>query len=123
MDRKDRTDVAIILGVPIKEVFDKIREAKKNLTDIELAKSDYFFKLNFWISEHNEQAFFGSVVTGWSYSYREDLDLKPDTLAYIERTFKDKFKEVYKIDFTWKLRLIGVTLTKEFKSDYMKEDK
>ena len=113
MDRKDRTDVAIILGVPYKDIMTEVREAKEKLTGTDLAQSDYFFKLNFWSSEHNEQAFFGPVVTGWSYSYREDLDLKPDTLAYIERTFRDKFKEVYKIDFTWKLRLIGITLSKD----------
>ena len=110
----DKVNVAIILGTPYENVYEQIKDARDKLTNenYDDVRADYFFKEHFWVCD--DKVFFGALITGWSKSYREDLDIKPDTISYIDRTFREKFKEVYKIDFTEKLRIYGVTLSNDY---------
>ena len=111
-------DVAIILGVPYSSICNKMAEARRKLTNenYDDVRANLFHREHFWVS-NDDKIFFGPLITGWTKGYREDLDIRPDTIAYIERTFKEKFKEIYKIDFTEKLKICGVTLSDDYYDD------
>lgn len=113
----NKVNVAIILGTPYENVYEQIKDARDKLTNenYDDVRADYFFKEHFWVCD--DKVFFGALITGWTESYRENMDIRPDTIAYIERTFKEEFKEIYKIDFTEKLRICGVTLSDDYYKD------
>lgn len=100
----NRVNNVIILGIPFSEIKDTISSALEKLgKDSEVYS---FIKDNGW--RCGDESFFGPAIARWS-DYSDPLDVKPDTIAYVERTFRDDFKRLLKVDLIGRLNLFGIT--------------
>lgn len=59
-----------------------------------------------------ERKFFGQYIEGWD-TVRTEIDIKPDTIAFIQRSFIDDTKRILEIDINTKMYLIGINVDEE----------
>ena len=58
-----------------------------------------------------ERKFFGQYFEGWD-TVRTDIDIKPDTIAFVQRIFIEDAKKILGIDINTKMYLIGINTDK-----------
>ena len=59
-----------------------------------------------------KRKFFGQYFEGWS-TVRTDIDIKPDTIAFVQRIFVEDTQKILGIDINRKMYLIGINTNKE----------
>ena len=108
---------SIILGMPLELISDRlyglIDKGDNGIATDAMKKMKFIEEHMFRCEEHWDgitivRKVFGVVVDSW-IEFNGALDIKPDTLAYIERTFRADVKSRLGLDLNDKLYVIGMT--------------
>ena len=101
------------------ERFEKLKDWKTGEMDAE--KKQFIREHTFRCDEHWDgitivRRVFGVQVDSW-VEFNGGLDIRPDTISYVERIFRDEVRNTLGIDFDDKLYIIGMTYEVESNGD------
>lgn len=104
----------IILGMPLELISDRLNRLIDTASDgTAMEKMKFIGEHMFRCEERWDgitvvRKVFGVVVDSW-VEFNGALDIKPDTLAYVERLFRESVRLNLGLDLNDKLYVIGMT--------------
>ena len=94
-----------------KKILDKYLDFKK-VSELTQEQRDFIYTHTFICDkEPHTKEYFGIGIDAWQ-TVAENIDVKPDTLAYLRRVFREKVKGDLGIDLSREpLKVIGLVCT------------
>lgn len=102
------TKTSIIIGFPYKNIEEQLNRSWTQVQNAYIGMHTFSCIDDFG----KERKFFGQYIEGWD-TVRTEIDIKPDTIAFIQRSFIDDTKRILEIDINTKMYLIGINVDEE----------
>lgn len=102
------TKTSIIVGFLYKNIEEQLNRSWTQVQNAYIEMHTFSCTDDFGI----KRKFFGQYIEGWD-TVRTEIDIKPDTIAFVQRSFIDDTKRVLGIDINMKMYLIGINMNEE----------